>query len=319
MLGYVSNNATVTFNGNTFDALNDILADKLYTLIDIRGVNTGNVVFTSNTFKNYLNMAIFSNSNKNINVLGNTFTPSATATNFYSIVANTKLMTSGPQTSTYSNEITIKGNQFNGSTANQGTAIVFADHYGVVTPPFDSVEIGGLGSLANVFDVNLKHFIELDSMSGSSDQLTLWHPGGFGSNTPATTMKPFGQTITALAMHNVYGGLTDTMLIESKNIDLLDNAQLGKIIIGYVSQVGLDNNSNSTLSFFPNPVEDQLHFAIEGEGINSVYVVDALGNCVISNVSLIQGTFDVSQLNSGLYFLVANGAQGVSSAKFIKK
>ena len=310
---------TTTLSGNTFDGHNDQYAGYIFTLLDIRAINNGSVILSQNTFVNYITTAVFTMASKNVSVLGNTFTPSTNADQFISLVVNTKLQTSGTQSTTYPSEITIKGNTFNHGVADKGTAITFADHYGTTVPAFGTIIVGGpTMAERNVFDTILGNYIQLDSLSGSSDQVTLWNPGVFGDHTPATTMKPVSQDVIALATNNDYGfvPLND---IEAKNIDSLDVVGLGRIILGSISDAGLSENEVTSATLYPNPTSGDLNIVLNnGAKDASVQIIDILGNVVYSNSIASQKTIDVSNFHNGVYFVKIMANNQYSTTRFIK-
>jgi len=321
MFNSTKNNAIATFSNNVLDAVADQYAANIFTLLDIRATNTGSVVVSHNTFNNFLTTAIFSMASENVSVVGNKFTPSPNADQFITIVANTKLMTTGTQNNTYSDEMTITGNTFYSGVANKGTAIVFADHYGQNTPAFATAVIGGpIENDKNIFDTLLGQFIQLDSLSGSSDQVNIWNPSGFtGDHTPATTMKPVTQNVIALSVNNHYGFNT-VAAIENKNIDSLDVDGLGKVVLGYVSPAGIAQNNIVSATLYPNPVSDNLNIVLsEGTDEAAVQIIDVLGNVIYSNIIHSKETVNVDSYNAGVYFVRLTSNKQTYSTRIIKR
>jgi hypothetical protein len=320
MINATENNTIATFDHNVLDAVEDQYAANIFTLLDIRATNTGSVVVSHNAFNNYLTTAVFSMASRNVSIVGNTFSPSTAANQFISVVANTKLQTSGTQNNTYSDGITITGNIFNAGLADKGTAIVFADHYGNNTPAFSRIVVGGqVETDKNIFDTTLGHFIQLDTLSGSSDQVTLWNPGLGGDHTPVTTMKPINQDIIALATDNYYGFsvITD---IEDRNTDSLDINGLGKIILGYVSPAGIDENKkNISATLYPNPVADNLNIVLnEGTEKAAIQIIDVLGNVIYSTTIHSKEIINVNTYKAGVYFVRLTSNNQTYSARIIK-
>lgn len=325
MFNSPKNAAVATLDNNTFDAVGDQYASAIYTLLDIRAIKDGSVVVSNNMFKNYLTTGVFSMASQNVSIVGNTFTPSATADQFISIHANTKLQTSGTQSNTYSDEIAITGNMFNPGAQGKGTAITLADHYGANTPAFDTIIIGGpLVADKNTFDTTLGHFIQLDTLSGSSDQVNMWNPSGFGGDhTPATTMKPVTQNVIALATNNNYG-FTDVNAIEAKNIDSMDVAGLvGKVILGetFPDFTSIEENASAIFAtIYPNPASNVLKIAMnEGTPSATIQIIDVIGNVVYVNTIQAKEMIDVSALKSGVYFVKMTTKNQSQSLRFVKK
>lgn len=303
----------VVVENNTIDAVTPMAADNLYALVEIRSVENATVEINGNDFTNYTNIALLSSASKNVTVSGNIFTPASTADAFVSVMANTKMMTNGVQGDTYGNEIVLIGNEFEAGAANEGTAIVFADHYGATTPAFAAVTIGGTAAAdKNIFDANLGNYIVLDDKTGASSSVPLWAPYS------VTTMKPFSQSIEALYDNNTYNQATIAD-VELKNTDSLDNDELGKVILTY-STVGLDEVAISAATLYPNPTADQLTISLnDNSATAALEVVDLLGNVVYTTTVSGVKTINVSNLNAGVYVtrLTTNGV--TASTRFVKQ
>jgi hypothetical protein len=228
-IGYPKNGTHIDVLNNSFDGYSDQIAAGLESLLELMAVNNScSVLVEGNNFTRYVNMGLFSASARNITVRANTFTPSITAVNFVSIHANTKLGTSGTQNTNYTNQIGIFGNTFNAGTA-QGTAIVFADHYGITVPAFENLmQVGGMNQAdKNTFDPNHLRYIMLDASTGPSNSVSLWAPYSI------TTMKPFLQNIYAPANSNVYN-INNLNLLEAKMQDSLDFPGItGRVILNF--------------------------------------------------------------------------------------
>lgn len=79
-----------------------------------------------------------------------------------------------------------------------------------------------------------------------------------------------------------------------------------------------EKNALASLSIFPNPVSGIINLNIPpDQEITNLLITDVSGRLVISNTTKRQ--FDVSSLNSGLYFVVAKTNQTAFSGRFIKK
>ncbi len=302
----------ILFSSNDVDAVTPMTADSLYSLIDIRAIELANVTVIDNDFTNYTRIGVLSMASKNVLVANNRFTPASTAASFVSVMANTKLMTNGVQGNTYSDEISIKGNSFFPGALNGGTAIVFADHYGVNTPAFASVIIGGTNSTdKNAFDPSLEKFIVLDDKAGISSVVPLWAPYS------VTTMKPFTQDVEALYINNTYT-LPNVASVELKNTDSVDNNILGKVILAYTF-VGLDEISAVEATLYPNPATNNLTIELtDKNAVAELTVVDLFGKVVYTSAINGSTTIDVSELTSGVYLVRLNNNGQTSSTRFVK-
>ena len=79
-----------------------------------------------------------------------------------------------------------------------------------------------------------------------------------------------------------------------------------------------ENTLESGLSIFPNPTSDIIHIASKNVAINSVQIIDMLGKTFVQSegLSLMKTQLNVSQLTSGIYFVVINDQV---SKKIVKK
>jgi hypothetical protein len=312
-------NSVINVNNNTFDALNDFVASNLASLLEVRSINDNSSVnISSNTFLNYKNMALFSSASRNVFVNNNTFSPLSTADQFVSIYANTKLQTSGVQNSTFSNKIDIKGNNFNAAVQNQGTAILFANHFGITNPAFeDTIIVGGMADEdKNNFSVDLARYIQLDSLSGPSNDLQFW------ATYSVSDMIPFSQNVVAYTWFNNYN-IVDLDSIESKMIDTLDFSVLGDVIIFDPILTSLKKNTSNQIQVFPNPANDFIYLNGNNlNGISQLDIFDIVGKNVISmqiNTSQSQISVPVSNLSKGSYFLTFQNNGTKKFTKFIKE
>ena len=228
-IGYPLNGTHIDVLNNSLDGFNDAIASSINSLLELRAINNScSVLVEGNDFTNYKSIGLFSSASRNITVKSNTFTPLTTATEFISIHANSKLLTAGTQNTNYTNQISIKGNTFNAGAA-VGSAVLFADHYGVTIPAFeDSMLVGGTNQAdKNIFDPNHFNYIMLDTSTGPSSSIPFWAPYS------STIMKPFSQNINAPADSNVYN-INNLNLLEAKMQDSLDfPGVIGRVILNF--------------------------------------------------------------------------------------
>jgi|GEM_PF-1131841 len=312
MLNYPLTGSDIQFTSNDVDAVTPMSADSLYALIDVRAIELGTVSIINNHLTNYTRIGLLSMASKNVALALNTFSPATTATEFTSLMANTKLMTNGVQANTYSDAISIKGNTFEAGAANGGTAIIFADHYGVNTPAFASTTIGGTAVAdKNVFSASLGKYIVLDDKTGASTTYPLW------AAYPATTMKPFTQDVEALYIHNTYN-LPNVASVELKNIDSVDNNILGKVILAYTF-LGLDEMASVEAKLYPNPAINNVTIELtDKNAVAELTLVDLLGNILHTSMIAGSSTIDLSNFTSGVYVVRLNNNGQTSSTRFVK-
>ena len=317
MVSFPANGTEVIVEDNTFSGENDLVAANLYALLDIRGVDGANVKVLSNDFEKYVNIGLLSMASRHVAVDGNTFSPSATAANFISLHANSKLMTSGVQNDTYANEIDITGNTFNAGVTNNGTAVWFADHYGATTPAFaDSIKIGGTTEgEKNTFASGIKNFIGLDSSAGNSNTVALW------SSYAVTAMKPFTWNVYAFTAWNNYP-TNDTAVLETLVFDVADNSNLGDVVF-LPADASIANNSLLQVTAYPNPATEVLYISSkELTGNSSVEIIDANGRVVSVDTQTSAGnvlTVSVAHLDAGVYFVRVQNKGAFFGGRFVKQ
>ena len=86
---------------------------------------------------------------------------------------------------------------------------------------------------------------------------------------------------------------------------------------------GLDENTNNTLSLYPNPAVGETFVAIENAGLNNISVYDVQGRLVsTTSVDATAGEqvrISTESMNAGMYFITVSGDNVVRSAKFVVK
>ena len=89
----------------------------------------------------------------------------------------------------------------------------------------------------------------------------------------------------------------------------------------FVSGVGIDETSQLSISFYPNPVNDFLNIENSGS-IEKIEIYNVIGEKMISFPVTTRGkvVMNTSLLNSGIYFMkIYQENSGTSTSKFIKK
>jgi hypothetical protein len=83
---------------------------------------------------------------------------------------------------------------------------------------------------------------------------------------------------------------------------------------------GLNSISeNSSISIYPNPVQNELFIVLEKEEITQVKISALSGKIVKSINNTTSNSVDVSNLEKGVYILTVNTHNGVSNTRFVKK
>lgn len=311
------NNTEITLEDNIFSGSNPVVAATLFALLDVHWIDSARVNVRNNEFNNYVNIGLFSSAARNVHVVTNNFKPATSATNFTSIHANSKLMTTGTQANAYENEIEIKGNTFGVGVANNGTAILFADHYGSTTPAFkDSIIIGGPASVdKNVFTAGFRHFVVLDSSVGNSSSLPFWQ------NYTVSIMRPFAQDVYAYMDWNNFP-TADTAELEDATIDVFDNDDLGNVIYAF-DEASINENDIIAVSTFPNPTVNFVNVQLNDVVGNVIIkIVDAQGKVmVVQNIANAGATMsiNVEHLRPGPYVLFMKNKDKYYNSRFIKQ
>lgn len=89
--------------------------------------------------------------------------------------------------------------------------------------------------------------------------------------------------------------------------------------ISYFSnqKLTVNENSLSTFTIFPNPVQNK--FILQSSETNfTISITDINGRTITSNKNLVSNEIDVSALKTGMYFITVTSSEGKTSKKFIK-
>lgn len=115
---------------------------------------------------------------------------------------------------------------------------------------------------------------------------------------------------------NVYDNINSlSFRIQSGSVSdyvIIDNVTTNYTINGVTLSV--ENNQFETFSVFPNPAQDVVYIKGNVE-VKSIIMYDITGKKVLSNTNLVNGTLDVSSLNTGLYLLKVEDVKGLVSTK----
>lgn len=109
----------------------------------------------------------------------------------------------------------------------------------------------------------------------------------------------------------------DSMVTDSMTTDTMVVDTVWATSIEDMSIEGFEHS----LRFFPNPVQDFLTIETENTSIISVEVLDLSGkviSTVNTNATEFSGKIEMSQLNSGLYFLKVETLEGIVVEKILK-
>jgi hypothetical protein len=108
---------------------------------------------------------------------------------------------------------------------------------------------------------------------------------------------------------SAYAGQTVYIAFRHYNVSDMFRLNLDDVVIS--DATGIDNLNNTVFTIYPNPATDIL--TVNGEGLAEVY--NTLGQMVISENVNGNAQLNVSNLESGVYFVRMNGA----TQRFIKK
>ena len=117
---------------------------------------------------------------------------------------------------------------------------------------------------------------------------------------------------------------TATKLSETKSNETGSgcvNAMLAlEEIEDYKDITGIEDNFTNNVSIYPNPVKDRLYIETESE-IEEVIVYDIYGRHQVTETPSHQEmiSIDISNLNSGVYFVKINTAEGNIVKRFVKE
>lgn len=93
----------------------------------------------------------------------------------------------------------------------------------------------------------------------------------------------------------------------------------GKIIFTFQNNLKVaENEMSKGVSVYPNPASDIINIDVDGDLIEKIQLLDISGKIVFSNSKNRDTKIDVSQLPSGIYFVLAHTNKGVHKIKFIK-
>jgi len=133
-------------------------------------------------------------------------------------------------------------------------------------------------------------------------------PNTLGSGTQSVTLYTYntpvnGEVFTWVGKITLGSDGTDTGFNNTGNLVTVSNtASVGEFL-------------NSTVSVYPNPVENELIIKNTGSEIDAVTILDLSGR-IVAEETKFKETIDVSKLKQGFYFLRTNDKRTV---KFIKK
>ena len=81
---------------------------------------------------------------------------------------------------------------------------------------------------------------------------------------------------------------------------------------------GVENLISTAPFFYPNPVQNVLHFALPEDNCH-LLIVDILGNCIFDQYIPADYSLNMSDFKTGIYFVKAQSAHGIFNSKLIKK
>ena len=75
----------------------------------------------------------------------------------------------------------------------------------------------------------------------------------------------------------------------------------------------------TTMTIYPNPVENELYFALPWENYSIVSICNLTGDILISQSIGNGDSMDLSSFKAGIYFVIIQTPEGNITAKLIKK
>lgn len=138
--------------------------------------------------------------------------------------------------------------------------------------------------------------------------------------TNATEVIPAqNYTNTDFVQHTI-----DLSAYDNQNIRIAIHAtsdadMYGIVIDNFVVSATTDiaENINNAISIYPNPATSILN--VNANGYNEVQIINMLGQVVYNTTMNDNAQINVRNLNDGVYFVRLNGANGITTQKFIKK
>ncbi len=187
----------------------------------------------------------------------------------------------------------------------------------VMTLNFGAADTGSSGSesltITNIDSI--AHLIDSASTLGSLV---------FAVTSPktATTLAP-GKSMTITVgyhPHDVRGDSTRMFVYDHSGLVVV--VALYGVGVASGASVATQNRASSVLSLSPNPASSQIQFAIPGETIRQLTILDALGR-VVRAIDMVRSpsgasafSLDVAAMPSGVYFCTVETNAGVRSARF---
>lgn len=111
-------------------------------------------------------------------------------------------------------------------------------------------------------------------------------------------------------------GYITVVLPEYTIFDLAGNPTPGDgISWKYIEANSVDNHIAKEISIFPNPANDRLTIELSDKG--ALRIMDLQGKTILSKEQVLQETFDISNLNSGIYIIQVNIKGNTSTHRLI--
>jgi len=184
---------------------------------------------------------------------------------------------------------------------------------------------GAIGNVSSL--VGAAAFAEYTIINFSPDvyavAMDIWE-----NNDPTTIVRVFGAGGALIDTFNVntptnaqtfFGVVSDEAITAIELEGLNGSGELfGNFLFGGECTLSVEDNLQELVSVYPNPIDDTLFLDIPSSiTIKDIKIYDALGKSI--SVNMLNNQIDVSQLNSGIYFLKINALQGTLTKKFVKK
>jgi PKD repeat protein len=270
-----------TWSTNATTSTIDVTQSGMYT-VSVTDANGCSATSTPVTVTIFANPTINAGQNQNVCVGGSV---TLTATGGVSYVWNNGVSNGVTFVPTQTTVYSVTGTDANGCTG--------SDDVQVVVNPLPTVSLANLGTVC----VDEAPYV----LSGGS-------PAGGTYSGPGISSNLFTAEIAGVGTHDIIYTFTSQAGCS--------NTATGTITVDACASV-LENELMQ-VSVYPNPVDNKL--TIEAEKEVKFTISDASGRIVYtSEVAVQKATIDVSEFQSGVYFVNLENNSNISTLRFIKK
>lgn len=149
-----------------------------------------------------------------------------------------------------------------------------------------------------------------DEMTGNDGTVTLTVSGG---NTPFTYnwTGPNSFTATTQNLTGLAAGTYDVTVTDANGCSTTAQVTIS-------SQVGITENNGLSFDVYPNPTNGMITIKTNTNGLNTIRIMDATGNLVMSKDNTSQTTvMDISHLSNGIYFIQIKNDNTIKTSKIV--